>query len=125
MDNTLKKEFDQGKVDLTEYVNARFDLFRLNLAENFSKAVSALLIISVMMFVLSIVFIFLSFGIASWISNIYDYPSLGYFVVAGFYLIFILFFWFLRHKIIHKPIIKFMIEMFFPSEPNIDHEDEK
>jgi len=123
--NTLKKEIDQGKVDLSEYVNARFDLFRLNLAENFSKAVSALLIISVMMFVLSIIFIFFSFGVASWISNIYEYPSLGYFVVAGFYLILILIFWIFRRKLIHKPIIKFMIEVFFPSEPNIDHKDEK
>ncbi len=121
MDNSLKKELNNGKDDLHKYLNARFDLLRLNMAENFSKVLSGFVIKAVILFVLSFALLFISLGVAGWLNTVYDYPGIGFIIVAGFYLLFIFVFWLLRHKLIEKPIIQSMIEIFFPPESNYEN----
>lgn len=118
MDNSLKEELNNGKADFHEYMNRRFDLLRLNMAENFSKVLSGFVIKSVILFVLFFALLFVSLAIANWLNATYSYPGIGFIFVAGFYLLFILVFWLLRRVLIEKPIIESMIEIFFPSENN-------
>ncbi len=118
MDNSLKEELNNGKDDVQDYLNARLDLLRLNMAENFSKVLSGFIIKSVILFVLFFALLFVSLAIANWLNATYDYPGIGFIFVAGFYLLFIIVFWMLRRVLIEKPIIQSMIEIFFPPENN-------
>ena len=118
MDNSLKEELNNGKDDVQDYLNARLDLLRLNMAENFSKVLAGFVIKSVILFVLFFALLFISLAVANWLNATYDYPGIGFFFVAGFYLLFIIVFWMLRHVLIEKPIIQSMIEIFFPPENN-------
>ncbi len=118
MDNSLKEELNNGKDDVQDYLNARLDLLRLNMAENFSKVLSGFIIKSVILFVLFFALLFVSLAVANWLNATYDYQGIGFIFVAGFYLLFIIVFWMLRRVLIEKPIIQSMIEIFFPSENN-------
>jgi uncharacterized membrane protein YqjE len=118
MDNSLKEELNNGKDDVQDYLNARLDLLRLNMAENFSKVLSGFIIKSVILFVLFFALLFISLAVANWLNATYDYPGIGFIFVAGFYLLFIIVFWMLRRVLIEKPIIQSMIEIFFPPEHN-------
>jgi len=123
MDNSLKEELSNGKDDVQDYLNARLDLLRLNMAENFSKVLSGFIIKSVILFVLFFALLFVSLAVANWLNATYDYPGIGFIFVAGFYLLFIIVFWMLRRVLIEKPIIQSMIEIFFPPENNYYNKD--
>ena len=125
MDNSLKEELNNGKDDVQDYLNARLDLLRLNMAENFSKVLSGFIIKSVILFVLFFALLFVSLAIANWLNATYDYPGIGFIFVAGFYLLFIIVFWMLRRVLIEKPIIQSMIEIFFPPENNFYNKDDE
>ncbi len=123
MDNSLKEELNKGKNDFHEYMNARFDLMRLNMAENFSKVLSGFVIKSIILFILFFALLFISLAVANWLNTTYEYPGIGFIFVAGFYLLFILVFWLLRRVLIEKPIIRSMIEIFFHSDNNDFNKD--
>ncbi len=125
MDNSLKEEINNGKDDVQDYLNARLDLLRLNMAENLSKVLSGFIIKSVILFALFFALLFVSLAIANWLNTTYDYPGIGFIFVAGFYLLFILVFWLLRRVLIEKPIIKSMIEIFFPTDNNYYNRDDE
>jgi len=124
MDDSLKEEISTGKNDLNDYFNARFDLLRLNMAENFAKVISGFIIKSVLFFVTFFAVMFMSFAGAVWLNDLYGSHVFGFITVAGLYIIFAIIFWFIRHNVIEKPIIESMIDIFFPPEQNIDQLEE-
>jgi len=120
MNNSLKEDLGKSREDFQEYLDARLDMLRLNLAHNFSKVLSGFIIKAVVIFVLSFALLFISFGVADWLNSQIDYAGTGYFVVAGFYIVIMFVFWFTRHSLIEKPIIQSMIEIFFPDDDNFE-----
>lgn len=125
MDNSLKEEINNGKDDVQDYLNARLDLMRLNMAENFSKVLSGFVIKSIILFILFFALLFVSLAVANWLNETYNYPGIGFIFVAALYLLFIIIFWLLRRILIEKPIIQSMIEIFFPSENNYNNKDDE
>ncbi len=120
MDKSLKEDISTSKEDFQNYLDARFDMMRLNLAENFSKMISGFIIKTVVLVIFMFAMLFISLAVANWLNSVLDYPGIGFIIVAGFYLLFIFIFWLLRHKLIEKPIIQTMIEVFFPPEHNFE-----
>ncbi len=120
MDKSLKEDISTSKEDFQNYLDARFDMMRLNLAENFSKMISGFIIKTVVLVILMFAMLFISLAVANWLNSTLDYPGIGFIIVAGFYLLFIFIFWLLRHKLIERPIIQTMIEVFFPPEHNFE-----
>jgi len=120
MDKSLKEDISTSKEDFQNYLDARFDMMRLNLAENFSKMISGFIIKTVVLVILMFAMLFISLAVANWLNSTLDYPGIGFIIVAGFYLLFIFIFWLLRHKLIERPIIQTMIEIFFPPEHNFE-----
>jgi hypothetical protein len=120
MNNSLKEDLSKGRDNFQEYLDARLDLLRLNMAHNFSKVLSGFIIKAVVMFVLSFALLFISFGIADWLNTQIDYPGTGYIVVAVFYIIIMIIFWFLRRRLVEGPVIQAMIEIFFPADENFE-----
>jgi len=120
MDKSLKEDISTSKEDFQNYLDAKFDMMRLNLAENFSKMISGFIIKTVVLVIFMFAMLFISLAVANWLNSMLDYPGIGFIIVAGFYLLFIFVFWLLRHKLIEKPIIQTMIEIFFPPEHNFE-----
>ncbi len=123
MDKSLKEDINTSKDDFQNYLEARLDMMRLNLAENFSKMISGFIIKTVVLVIFLFAMLFISFAVAGWLNSELNYPGIGFIIVAGFYLLSILVFWLLRHKLIEKPIIQTMIEIFFPPEHNFESEE--
>ncbi len=123
MNNSLKEDLNNSKEDFQDYFNAKFDMMRLNMAENFSRVLSGFIIKASVLFFLSFAMLFISFAVAQWLNNIIDYPGSGFIIVAGFYFLFLVIFWLLRHKFIEKPIIQSMIEIFFPSDHTFEQKE--
>jgi len=123
MSNSLKEDLNNSKEDFQDYLNARFDMMRLSMAQNFSKILSSFVIKATILFAFSFVMLFISFAVAQWLNNLIDFQGIGFLIVAGFYFIFILLFWMLRHKLIEKPIIESMIEIFFPTEHTFEQKE--
>jgi len=120
MNDSLKKDINASKEDFQNYLDARFDMIRLNMAENFSKLIAGFTIKLTILFAFSFVMLFLSLAFAAWINNVMDIPGIGYIILAGIYVFFIFIFWLLRHRIVERPIIQSMIEMFFPPDHNFE-----
>ena len=52
MNGSIKEEFKETKEDVEDYVNARIDLIKLNVAENLSKVVSGFIIKMIIFFIM-------------------------------------------------------------------------
>ena len=123
MNDSLKEDLHNSKKDFQAYFNARFDMMRLNMAENFSKVLSNFIIKASIFFFFSFAMLFISLAVAQWLNNIIDYPGSGFIIVAGFYFLSLIIFWLLRRKLIEKPIIQSMIEIFFPSDHTFEQKE--
>ncbi len=115
MKERLSDEINEVKDDFEEYVKSQVDLVKLQTAESVSKLVSGLLINMVLFYVFFFVLLFASIAIALWLDRLFESRSLGFIIVAGFYFIFGLLFLLFRKRIIEKPVIKSVIQLFFPN----------
>jgi uncharacterized RDD family membrane protein YckC len=103
-----------------EYLNARIELVKLNVAEKSSEAMANVIagVFVALVFFLFILFagIALSIGLGAWIGNRW----LGFLIVSLLYLVICLIIWFARGKIIRLPIMNAIIKQLFRND---DEED--
>ncbi len=93
--------------NLSGYVESRVELLKLEVREEMSKVVSHGLMIGVLFLLAMLFLVFLSIGLANYISFTYNTSYSGYWVVAGGYgLLFVMLLLF-RKKISH------FFEMYF------------
>jgi hypothetical protein len=85
--------FDSIVANLSGYVEKRIELFKIEMKEDVALGAARLLIMLVLSLALFMLILFLSLGGAVLLNRTLDSDSLGFLLVAGFYLlIFILFF---------------------------------
>jgi hypothetical protein len=101
------------KNDIQEYVEVRFDLIRLHVAENLSHIVSNAATVAIIGFFLFFIFFFLSFAAGYYFAHIFNSNELGFLLVAGFYFLMMLVFLVFRKRIVERPIIKAIVKLFF------------
>nr|WP_319398411.1 phage holin family protein [uncultured Carboxylicivirga sp.] len=120
MKEQLSEEIKEAKNDFEEYVKAQIDLVKLHSAENISRVVSGLLIKMVLFYLFFFVLLFVSLAIAFWLEKIFDRSGIGFIIVASFYLVIGLIFMAFRKKLIQKPVIQSVVQLFFPNYTNYD-----
>lgn len=125
MKESITKELNDIKAEVEDYVNARIDLAKLNAAENLSRFFISLLTKVVMLFIVFFTILFLSMAAAIWLDNFYNNSGLGFLIVTGVYIFFLIIFLLIRKKFIARPIIKSFIQLFFPSQQNYDDIEKK
>lgn len=115
-------DFTETKDRAEDYLNAKLDLMKLELAEKGSRTVVhtiTVLVVSIFLFLASI---FISIGLGAWLNSIWDSTFLGYFVSAGFYVVLTCLFIVFRRHLLDRYVIKRFIHLLFSK--NVAHEKE-
>jgi len=116
MEEKSKLESMLGKI--RKYAEARFDLAILNVQDKISDVFASIASVLLMVFIGFFVVLFISLGIAWYIGDRTGDPSMGFFSLAGFYLLLALVVYFTREKLIKTPIINALIKKITIHEEN-------
>jgi hypothetical protein len=116
----FRQLFEQVKV----YFNLRVNYLRLYVAENLIRFFSAMVLWMVIFLFLFFVLVFGSFAFAYWFSDLTGKLSLGFLIVAGFYVLLAVLIYLFRRQILIKPFTKLIITHMELDKFN-DLEDEK
>lgn len=106
---------EQSRIDQTiehakEYVETKWDLIILNTTEKVSNAASSIATSLILILVMSFVLLFSSIGVAWYIGEQNGSASMGFLIVAGFYLIVAVLFYFMRNEWLKIPIINSILK---------------
>jgi len=104
------------------YIEANLKLFKLTLLERLSKVVSLIISSTLVMLVGSMFLLFLSLSAAMFIGSLLDSRTLGFLVMALFFLIIMLFLWFRRKTLVINPIIRTLNDIVFTDNENDEDE---
>jgi len=104
------------------YIEANLKLFKLTLLERLSKVVSLIISSTLVMLVGSMFLLFLSLSAAMFIGSLLDSRTLGFLIMALFFLIIMLFLWFRRKTLVINPIIRTLNDIVFTDNENDEDE---
>jgi hypothetical protein len=110
----MLEEIRNIKKDLEEYIEVKFDLLRLQTAENISRILSRSASKVIVVCLMCIILLFLSFAAGFLFASLLNSNGLGFLCVAGFYGLILAIFMVFRKQIIQRPIIKAIVKLFFP-----------
>jgi len=110
----MLEEISNIKKDIEEYIEVKFDLLRLQTAENISRILSSSVSIVIAAGLMCIILLFLSFAAGYLFASLLNSNGLGFLCVAGFYGLILAILMVFRKKIIQRPIIKAVVKLFFP-----------
>lgn len=111
-----KSDFENLIEHVTKYLNAKLLLFKLKAIEFGTNAVSGILKIFVVGSMIFSVLLFLGFGLAFWMSELFQNQYTGFFIVGVLFLI-ITFLTILLWRPVVKPgLMRIFIQMFEDEE---------
>lgn|GEM_PF-544258 len=113
--------FQRWKDKISTLVETKVRLFQLEFIERVSSVFSLLILIILFILIAFAVFLFAGIGFAQWLSQLMDSVIIGYLIVAGTFLLFGLFFFAYRKKIIRNLSDKFIGVL--TERPEDDDED--
>jgi hypothetical protein len=124
-ENTLSAQlmrfFDQLKI----YFDLRVDYLKLNAAEYLIRFFSRFALTLILFWVLFFVVFFGSFAFAYWFGETTGKWSLGFLIVAGFYILQALFIFVFRKALIVRPFTRLILnEMKFDQFKDVENEKE-
>ena len=120
MNDTFEKV--EGLTDhVKEYINTRVELTKLRIAEKTSLVIADLIAIAIVILLFLLVVVFGSVAGAWALSEWLGKPSLGFLIVAGFYLLLGIIVWIARSRIIRFPVMNAIIKLLHKN----DEEEQK
>ena len=99
-----------------EYINTRYELTRLKLIDTTADALSTIITFFLILIVGLFFLFFLSFAVASYLSDIMNSAYAGHFIVAGFYLVVVGLVFIIKNKSIQFPLENFFIRQFLKKQ---------
>lgn len=109
-----QEEDDQSLIDkVKEYVSLRIELAKLSAIEKGSKLFANIVTDSIIGILLVLTFVFASFGLCFYLSEVIGNTYVGFFIVAGFYLLIGLIIYAIKDSIIEKRLANRMITKVF------------
>ncbi|MEO9805602.1 MAG: phage holin family protein [Reichenbachiella sp.] len=78
------------KETFTEYIRVKFELFKLDLAEQLSNVLAQMIAYVVILLISGLMITFLSIALANFLNSFFKGESVGYLIVAGLYLLLLL-----------------------------------
>ena len=118
----MLEDISNIKKDLQEYIEIKFDLLRLQTAENISRILSSSVSTVIFICLMCIILLFLSFAAGYFLASLLNSDGLGFLCVAGFYGLILAIFMIFRKQIIQRPIIKAVVRLFFPKSGDNEKE---
>ncbi|GEM_PF-3311083 len=110
---TLKKTIIELVAEVRQYLETRYQWLQLDLTEKLVM-VAAYLVVTLIVLLLGISFLlFISLGFGYFLGEIFKSNSLGFFTVAGIYLMAVILIVVFRKKWIAQPIINVILKSIF------------
>ena len=103
---------------IKEYAETRFDLVALTLQDKVTSILSSLVSSIIGAILVLFVILFISIGGALWLGDYLHSPFIGFFYVAGFYLLVTFIMIFYREKWIKTPMINGLLKKINSHEEN-------
>lgn len=92
--------FNNWKEKITQYVDLRFQLFKLEFIDRTSNVLSYILFAFAMLLFSMAILIFLGIGLGEWLCEVLNTRTGGFFATAGIYIIFLLVLFAMRKRLI-------------------------
>ena len=108
MEGKIKVEQLVG--NLKEYAETRFDIAVLNTQDKVTDVLSTIASMAVVGLLAMLIIFFSSVGAAWYVGQLLHNPSLGFFCVAGFYLIVAIIFYVNRDSWVKLPVINSLLK---------------
>ncbi|MEP7263402.1 MAG: phage holin family protein [Bacteroidota bacterium] len=96
--------------NIKDYAETRFDIILLNSQEKVSNVLSSLTTVAVLVLCGLFVLLFASIGAAWLIGHAMHNPSIGFFIVGGFYLLITLLVFYNRDQWIRNPVTNSLLK---------------
>lgn len=113
MAEDLKNEISDTVDDIKEHIILHYDLYKLKAAETTSK-ISASFVKFIVFSILSLVVLTLTLiATAQYIESLINIPGVGFGIVALVMALVTSIVWMVRRHIIEKPVIRFIVGLFF------------
>lgn len=107
-------EINEIRKDIQDFIEVKFDLIKLQTAENLSRIFSSTATFAVAGYLLFFIIFFLSFAAGFFLGSQLKSNELGFLCVACFYFLLLIVFLLFRRKIVERPVIKAIVRLFFP-----------
>mgnify|MGYP000064712405 CR=1 FL=1 len=114
--STLENLADHVK----EYFHTSFEIVKLKVIDKSLAIVSQLISGIMLALIFIIAFMFLSIGVAIWISSSLDNPFAGFLIVGGVYLVLAIIISSAKEKLIITPVSNIFIKSIFKEEKEND-----
>lgn len=117
---TIFEDINEVQEEVRSYIHNSIELTKLHLAEDISKILASMVIKTVLFYIMIFVLMFVSiagaFALGTYInSNVY-----GFLIMGGFYLLLAIIIYSLKRILFEAPIIKTIINLFFPNFEKYD-----
>lgn len=110
--------FNLFKKDILNYIELKLDYLKLEFVETFSLIYSKIITTWVVVISMLLASSFMMVGLALYLGKIWKSYHLGFFAVGGIFVLFMLFFFLFRKKILTNPMVNLLISVFFEKKVN-------
>ena len=125
MEENKEKDLEDIFLDAKEYVDTRIEYTKLSAVEKGSKIIADLITNATVIISFILAFLFASFTLALYLSEVLGSFSGGFGCVAGFYLLLSIIVYLTKDKYIEKVLINIFIKKYFNKVAEKDDSDEE
>ena len=103
-------------LEFKKYLELQKEFVKLDATEKMTVILSAILIVTVLLLLGSIVLLFLTFALAYYLGDVLGSLSLGFGLISAFILLLTVIFYLNRNRIVIQPMARFMTKLILTKE---------
>lgn len=103
-------------LEFKKYLELQKEFVKLDATEKMTVILSAILIVTVLLLLGSIVLLFLTFALAYYLGDVLGSLSLGFGLISAFILLLTVIFYLNRNRMVIQPVARFMTKLILTKE---------
>ncbi|WP_113651492.1 phage holin family protein [Pedobacter namyangjuensis] len=125
MEENKVKDIEDLYQDAKDYIDTRIEYTRLSLVEKGAKIIADLITNTTVVIGFVLAFLFASFTLALYLSDVFSSYTKGFGCVAGIYLLLSIIVFLTKDRYIEKVLVNLFIRKYFEKVADKDEEDEQ
>ena len=125
MEENKEKNIEDIFQDAKDYIDTRIEHIKLTAVEKVSKIIADLITNAAVIITFVLAFLFASFTLALYLSDVFGSYSAGFGCVAGIYLLISIIVFLTKDKYIEKLLVNLFIRKYFDKVADKDDDDEE
>ena len=110
------ESIDKLLLEFKKYLELQKEFVKLDATEKMTVILSAILIVTVLLLLGSIVLLFLTFALAYYLGDVLGSLSLGFGLISAFILLLTVIFYLNRNRMVIQPMARFMTKLILTKE---------